>query len=120
MGEQAMSAPARVLPADDHEPVLTALRRLVERIENENVVAEALDGRRAVELAAKHRSDVAVLDISMRELNGIDAAEQIRSGASRPQLARRSRRFRRASARCSRSSPKDTRPSASPSVSACR
>ncbi|MGZ5072195.1 MAG: response regulator [Usitatibacter sp.] len=69
----------RVLLADDQELILAALRGLVERIEGVRVVAEALDGRSAVALAAEHGPDVAILDISMQELNGIEAAARIRA-----------------------------------------
>lgn len=70
--------PIRVLLADDQELILAALRGLVERIEGVRVVAEALDGRSAAALAAEHRPDLAILDISMQELNGIEAAARIR------------------------------------------
>ena len=69
----------RVLLSDDHALVLGALRLMVERIEGVKVVAEAADGRAAVEQAIEHRPDVAILDISMREVNGIEATAQIRA-----------------------------------------
>ena len=68
----------RVLLSDDHALVLGALRLMVERIEGVKVVAEAGDGRAAVEQAIEHRPDVAILDISMREMNGIEALGRIR------------------------------------------
>ena len=74
----------RVLLADDQELILAALRGLVERIEGVRVVAEALDGRSAVALAVEHGPDLAILDISMQELNGIEAAAQVRAASPSP------------------------------------
>jgi DNA-binding NarL/FixJ family response regulator len=73
----AMSA-LRVLLVDDHALVLAGIRLLAERIEGVEVVAEAHDGREAVESALKHRPDLVIMDISMQELNGIEAAVKIR------------------------------------------
>jgi DNA-binding NarL/FixJ family response regulator len=73
----------RILLADDHTMVRAGLRALLESMEGIAVVAEAGNGREAVELARSHHPDIAVLDISMRELNGIDAGVQIR--AERPE-----------------------------------
>ena len=66
----------RVVLADDHIVLRQGVRALLERHGLE-VVAEASDGRAAVELARQHEPDVAVLDIMMPLLNGIDAARQI-------------------------------------------
>ncbi len=66
----------QVLLADDHPIVRDGLRSILES-EGFKVVGEAADGREAVELARKHRPDVAVLDLSMPLLNGIDAAREI-------------------------------------------
>jgi DNA-binding NarL/FixJ family response regulator len=73
-----MGTVVRVLLSDDHALVLGALRLMVERIEGVVVVAEANDGRAAVEKAIEHRPDLAILDISMREMNGIEALVRIR------------------------------------------
>lgn len=67
-----------VLIADDHELVREGVRARIESQSGWTVCAEASDGRQAVELALRHRPDVVVLDISMKELNGIEAARQIR------------------------------------------
>jgi two-component system response regulator NreC len=67
----------RVLLADDHEMFIQALRGLLEG-EGVVVVAEALDGREAVRLAEEHRPDVAVLDLTMPLMNGLDATREIR------------------------------------------
>jgi DNA-binding NarL/FixJ family response regulator len=69
--------PIRVLLADDHVIVREGFRALIER-DGIEVVAEAADGSSAVRLAALHRPDVAILDLSMPILNGLDAARQIR------------------------------------------
>jgi two-component system response regulator NreC len=71
-----MSSPT-VLLADDHQIVREGVRALLERSGME-VVAEACNGREAVELAARLRPDVAVLDHLMPILNGRDAGVQIR------------------------------------------
>jgi DNA-binding NarL/FixJ family response regulator len=67
----------RILLADDHMMVRQGIRALLEK-EGFEVVAEAMDGRDAVRLAEKLKPDVAVLDIAMPLLNGIDAAREIR------------------------------------------
>lgn len=65
-----------VLLADDHPMFTQSLRGVLER-EQFNVVGEAADGRQAVKLAAEHRPDVAVLDLAMPLLNGLNAAREI-------------------------------------------
>jgi two-component system, NarL family, response regulator NreC len=67
---------ANVLLADDHQLVRQGVRALLER-ERFEVVAEASDGQEAVRLAARTQPDVAVLDLSMPTLNGIDAGREI-------------------------------------------
>jgi len=66
----------RILLADDHTIVRQGLRAILER-EGYEVVGEASDGREAITYAEKFRPDVAVLDISMPLLNGIDAAREV-------------------------------------------
>jgi DNA-binding NarL/FixJ family response regulator len=66
-----------ILIADDHAVVRRGLRALVETHPKWKVVSEASNGREAVEMATKGRPNVAILDISMPELNGLDAACQI-------------------------------------------
>lgn len=66
----------RVLLADDHNVVRVGLRALLE-ISGAHVVGEAGDGREAIRLAEELRPDVAILDVSMPGLNGIDAAGMI-------------------------------------------
>ncbi len=71
-----MSA-VRVLLADDHTLVRQGLRKILEEQPGWEVVAEAGNGRDAVQLAASTAPDVAVLDIGMPLLNGIEATRQI-------------------------------------------
>ena len=67
----------RILLADDHKLMRSGLRLLIEQQPDLTVVGEAADGREAVALATSLRPDVAVMDISMPNLNGIEAAHQI-------------------------------------------
>src|SRR5688572_9848522 len=66
-----------VLLADDHAVVRDGLRALLEAHGDIRVVADAADGREAVSKAKEHCPDVAVIDIAMPGLNGIDATLQI-------------------------------------------
>lgn len=77
--------PIRILLADDHTVVRKGLRLLLESQADFKVVADAADGREAVALAGQLRPDVAVMDIAMPGLNGIEAARQI--SAKLPQTA---------------------------------
>jgi two-component system response regulator NreC len=67
----------RILLADDHTILRSGLRMLLEREQGFEVVTEASDGRQTVELALQHKPDVAVVDVAMPRLNGIDAAREI-------------------------------------------
>jgi two-component system response regulator NreC len=68
----------RVLVADDHDVVLEGVRALLERQPDLEVCGLATTGRDAVDLARKTRPDVVVLDMTMPELNGLDAIREIR------------------------------------------
>jgi two-component system response regulator NreC len=70
--------PIRVLLADDHKLIRAGLRLVVDQQPDLSVVGEADDGRQAVELAKSLKPDVVVMDIGMPNLNGIEAARQIR------------------------------------------
>jgi DNA-binding NarL/FixJ family response regulator len=70
-------APFRILLADDHEVVRAGLRALLEEQQGWEVVAEAVDGREAVEKATKLKPDAVVIDIAMPSLNGLEAVRQI-------------------------------------------
>jgi two-component system, NarL family, response regulator NreC len=67
----------RVLLADDHGIVRKGLRSTIESEGGYEVVAEAANGREAVRLAQQLKPDIAIMDIAMPQLNGIDATEQI-------------------------------------------
>ena len=69
----------RILVADDHGIVRSGLKMLIERQDGMNVVAEAGDGVDAVEAAQRERPDVAILDVAMPRMTGIQAAREIRA-----------------------------------------
>src|ERR1700687_2377164 len=68
----------RILLADDHDLLRRGLRTLVESQSGWEVCAEAVTGREAVEKAKVSKPDIVVMDLSMPELNGLEAARQIR------------------------------------------
>jgi DNA-binding NarL/FixJ family response regulator len=67
----------RVLIADDHKIMLAGLRSLLEKQTDFEVVAEAENGRKAVQMAQGAKPDIVVMDVSMPDLNGIEATKQI-------------------------------------------
>ncbi len=67
----------RILLADDHNLVRSGLKSLLSDLKDVEVVAEASNGRQAIELVATVRPDVVLMDIAMQELNGIEACEII-------------------------------------------
>ena len=69
--------PIRVMLADDHTLVRAGLRSLLARAEGVQIVAEAADGRQAVELAEAHRPDVVLMDLLMPGVGGLEATAQI-------------------------------------------
>ncbi|MHB8486936.1 MAG: response regulator [Candidatus Acidiferrales bacterium] len=68
--------PIQVMLADDHQIIRQSLKVLLER-EGLKIVGEASNGQEAVKIAESLHPDVAVLDVSMSVLNGIDAAKEI-------------------------------------------
>ena len=68
-----------VLLADDHDLVREGTRELLEREEDLLVVAEAGDGEEAVRLTTEHQPDVALMDIAMPKLNGIEATKRLKA-----------------------------------------
>jgi DNA-binding NarL/FixJ family response regulator len=69
----------KVLLADDHSIVRAGLRRLVEESEDMEVVAEAADGREAIRLVQQTMPDVAVIDISMPGMDGLEVVQQLQT-----------------------------------------
>lgn len=69
----------KVLLADDHSIVRAGLRRIVEESGEMEVVAEAADGREAIDQVNRHLPDVAVIDISMPDLDGLEVVSQLRN-----------------------------------------
>ena len=67
----------RILVADDHGLILEGLRAVIESRPEWELCGLAENGRRAVELAQERRPDIVVLDVTMPELNGLDAARKI-------------------------------------------
>jgi DNA-binding NarL/FixJ family response regulator len=76
----------RILLADDHEVVRQGVRKMIEQESEWEVCGEAADGRAAVSLAEKLAPDVVVLDIGMPELNGLEAARQIKRALPRTEV----------------------------------
>lgn len=68
----------RILLADDHPIVREGTRRVVEQEADFEIVGEAEDGEQAVKMAKEHSPDIALIDIVMPKLNGIEAARQIK------------------------------------------
>jgi len=67
----------RVLLADDQALIRSGIRALLDAEDDIEVVAEAADGRQAVALATRHRPDIALVDIQMPAVDGIEATRQI-------------------------------------------
>jgi DNA-binding NarL/FixJ family response regulator len=76
-----MPALIRILLADDHAIVRKGIRDFLEEDPDLKVVAETNNGGDALRLAREHVPDVAVLDIQMPVLNGIDATREIKAQA---------------------------------------
>jgi DNA-binding NarL/FixJ family response regulator len=75
-----------ILIADDHGIVRAGLRMLLDRQEGMNVVAEAEDGVDAVEKALNQKPDIAILDVAMPRMTGLQAARHIRDQAPEVQV----------------------------------
>jgi DNA-binding response OmpR family regulator len=69
-----------VLVADDDEDVLLLVRAVLERAGHEVIVTR--DGAEAVDVALRHRPDLAVLDVSMPELDGLEVLRRLRADAT--------------------------------------
>src|SRR4051812_23768338 len=73
-----MAVTKRILIADDHDVIRRGLRTLLETRPDINVVAEASNGRQALQLAREASPDIAILDYSLPELNGRDLTIELR------------------------------------------
>ena len=69
--------PLRILLAEDHTLVRAGIRALLESLEGIEVVAEAADGREALRLVKAHSPDILLMDITMKEMNGLEAAARL-------------------------------------------
>src|SRR6186713_64920 len=69
--------PLRVLLVDDHVLVRAGIRTLLDQLPGVTVVAEASDGREALQLAAEHLPDLVILDVAMPVLNGIETTARL-------------------------------------------
>jgi two-component system, NarL family, response regulator NreC len=71
----------KVLIADDHDIVLEGLRFMINAQEDMRVVGEAKDGRTSVKLAQQLHPDIVIMDVSMPDLNGMEATREIKAKA---------------------------------------
>ena len=78
------SRPVRILVADDHEVMRMGIRNLLESVPAWSVYAEATTGREAVEMALVSSPDIIIMDITMPEMNGLEAAAKI--ALERPEI----------------------------------
>ena len=76
--------PIRILVAEDHEVMRMGIRNLLESVPAWKVYAEAKTGREAVDIALLSPPDVIIMDITMPEMNGLEAAARI--AAERPEI----------------------------------
>jgi len=76
----------RILLADDHDVVRRGLKALLQECADWEVCGEALSGRQAVELAREMRPDIAIVDLMMPDLNGLETTRQIRKVSENTQV----------------------------------
>ncbi len=76
----------RVVIADDHHLIRQGLRDLLEKESDIRIVAEAVDGREAIDAVHRVRTDVIVMDVEMPGINGIEATRRIRASFSEIQV----------------------------------
>jgi DNA-binding NarL/FixJ family response regulator len=71
--------PIKILVVEDHNVVRQGLVALIKTVPDMTVVAEASDGKRALELFREHNPDVTIMDLRLPEMGGVDAIKAIRS-----------------------------------------
>ena len=76
----------RILLADDHKITREGLRSLIEKNEETEVVAEAQNGREAVRFSEEMKPAIVIMDVSMPDLNGIEATKQITKSCEHVQV----------------------------------
>lgn len=81
-----MTQSLSILIADDEAPARNRLRDLIEDIDGVSVIAEAKNGKEAIDLAAKHQPDLMLLDIRMPTMDGLEAAEHALKLAHQPNI----------------------------------
>jgi two-component system response regulator NreC len=69
--------PIRILIADDHDLIRTGIRSIIDLNPDHVVVAEATNGKEALDLARTHRPDLIIMDVSMPGMNGMEATQTI-------------------------------------------
>jgi len=77
-GASSRTAPIRIILADDHTIFRQGLRRLLDEEKRFEVVAEAIDGKEAIDLVRAHSPRVVLMDVTMPGLSGLEAARRIR------------------------------------------
>lgn len=86
MGTESHTPELRILLADDHAIVRTGLRALLEAEPGWKICAEAATGREAVAKATELRPEIAIIDLNMPDLNGLEAARQIKRAVPKTEL----------------------------------
>jgi RNA polymerase sigma factor (sigma-70 family) len=76
----------RILLADDHDVVRRGLKGLLQEYSGWEICGEALSGREAVDLASELQPDIAIVDLMMPDLNGLETTRQIRKASERTQV----------------------------------
>ena len=69
----------KILIVDDHQIVIEGIKSALEKYQEFEIVGEGIDGRHAVELAKSLAPDIVIMDISMPNVNGIEATKQIQN-----------------------------------------